>query len=401
MDQNQFEESFGKQVAEGTNQLIDNIKLILYKRDNTIFESIQFDKDEIYSDPFLFAGISSTSKMDLTTLLWGYQNAEKQKNPLTIVTDQNGLIYIPNIGYFITNQINEEIQVVSGDVYTIWKNDLPIDFKFESPLKIHDHFELLAHPLNLLNECFQDESGNDIPIEITEITKKHFTNLQKALDKIRTHAPKRYELIKKTTSRMVIFNDVSMRRNSFAIHSVHGCGFFNAYEEDYNEVFFIEDVAHQCGHVIFNAYLATKPEIFRADKELKIVLENSNYRPRSLYVVVHAMYTYESIFTCFDGCLSGNNFSGNKLHELFGRLAYTILKFNLDYTLLTSTDEEANNLYLTEEGIQLINGLKETYDHIMEKWGKCVSAFNLNNQPYIFSYINFLKLNPLLEYEII
>jgi hypothetical protein len=403
MKTQQSNDTFFDNVNAGTFQLIDNIKLILYKKDPSIFEQLDFENDEIYLEPILFAALNSKLIVDVNKLLIGFKNKEIQRAQVEMMTDQNGTIYLPNIGYFITSLPNSPVEISFEEKYALKQQGKGIDFKLEELVKIHEHFEVVSHPIYLLDEHFFDEFGTDVPVEITEVTKKHLTHLTLALDTIENYAPEWYTLLKSTAKKMVIFNDPSKKRNSFATQSVHGCAFFNAFQENYNEVFFIEDIAHQCGHVIFNAYLAGKPDVFRIDKNTDIYLigERNQYNePRALYVMLHAMYTYESIFTCFDGCLESETFSDHKTHELFGRLTFTLVKFERDYELLSEIDAEGKNKYFKKEGLELLHQFKESYKKSISKWGRNIVLLNLNNQPYNFSYSKFLELNPLQKHEL-
>jgi len=393
--------TFIDKVNEGTVELIDSIKLILYKKYPTIFDEIDFENDEIYLEPLLFAGLNSKLEIDVNNLLLGYKNKTIVISEIELKTDENGLLYLPNIGYFHTSVSNELVQFSCQDKYFIKSKNDVIDFKLEELIKIHDLFEVVTQPIELLNEYFFDEFGTDVPVEITEVTNKHKAHLTFALDNIKKYAPDWYTLLKSTVRKMVIFNDPSKKRNSFATQSVHGCAFFNAFQENYNEVFFIEDIAHQCGHVIFNAYLASKPDIFRIDKNTDIYMNgerNSYNEPRALYVMIHAMYTYDSIFTCFNGCLESETFSDHKTHELHGRLTFTLLKFERDYELLSEIDAKGKNKYFKNDGLEILNQFKQSYNQCISNWGRNLVKLNLENQPYNFSYSKFLELNPIQKY---
>ena len=75
------------------------------------------------------------------------------------------------------------------------------------------------------------------------------------------------------------------------------------------------------------------------------------------------------------------------------------MKFERDYELLSKTNEKDENEYFTDLGMDLISQFKESYKKCITNWGKNLVMFNLNNQPYNFSYSKFLELNPLLKYE--
>ena len=42
-------------LIEGYSSIINDMKILLYKRDENIFEILDFENDEIYKDPLLFA----------------------------------------------------------------------------------------------------------------------------------------------------------------------------------------------------------------------------------------------------------------------------------------------------------------------------------------------------------
>ena len=396
-------EDFINKIYEGKQELINNIKLILYKKDENIFEKLDFENDNIYLDPILFAALNSKLEFEINNLLQGYLiNKSKE---ILIKTDNNGYVYLPEIGYFITSEINTELNIICllNNQFKIENFKKNIAFKFQKTYLIHNHFEVLIYPINFLMEHFYDEFGEIINVEIIEVTKKHIKNLNLALESIKTYSFNWYKLMKNVTRKFVIFNDASQKRNSFATQSVHGCAFFNAFQEGYNEIFFIEDIAHQCGHVIFNSYLVSKPNIFKIDSNTNIFLDREHdefNEPRALFVLMHAMYTYESIFTCFNDCLIQNAYDGDKKHEILGRLSYTLMKFIRDYNLLNKYGENGENIYLTKDGEELLELFKEKFNLCVKNWGEFILNFNLENQPYNFDYTNFLILNPLEKNEI-
>lgn len=399
---------FVEKVHSGNQFLVDTIKLILYKNNPTIFDEIDFENDTIYQDPFVFAALNTSQKFDVMDVLWGYKTIELQQDSIAIFTDLSGRCYLPNIGYFYTDQIEKNLSIsFEKDSYRL-KDDKQqvINFNFEFPFLIHDTFQVLKHQHPLLIEHFYAADGQLVDVEISEITNKHIGHLTLAFDLIRDYSPDFYKLLKMCVRKVLIFksepheflNSEVVDRNSFATLSVHGCAFFNAFREEYNEVFFIEDIAHQCGHVIFNTYLASKPDIFKIESTTNIAspLEVELYNEeRSLYVVTHAMYTYDSIFTCFSNCLENNVFEGDKFHEILGRLAFSCYKFTQDYKLLSQLDAEGNSLFFKDEGKSLLIQFLGTYNAVIERWGHKLNDLNLSDQPYNFSYRIFTENNPI------
>lgn len=390
---------FNQKLLIGKNNLIEKIKIFLYKQNKSFFDNYDFNNDLIYLEPLLFAGITSKKKENIDNILFSYSKDLETD----IKTNSKGYFYIPKIGYFFTELKEQKftIQKKGSEFYIYTDTDtncFEIEFKFEKIKIIQNKFELLNYPLDILHQHFFDEFGTDVPVEIIEISKKQEHNLSIALSIIKLNSPTWYKLLSDNVQSIVIFNDSSKKRNSFATQSVHGCIFLNSFQDDYNEVFFIEDIAHQGGHVIFNTYLSSDVNPFLMHKNTEIYLrgERDKYNePRALYVMLHAMYTYESIFTCFNACLKNNVFNGQKKHELLGRLTFTLLKFERDLDLLMDKDEKGNNVYFTSEGIDLINEFVNNYNMCLSNWGNEIKNLNLTNQSYNFSYTSFLELNPL------
>ncbi len=66
---NQQQQTF---VELGNQCLIENIKILLYQTDPTIFDRIDFDDDNIYKQPLLFAYFKNSSLVQntLETILY-------------------------------------------------------------------------------------------------------------------------------------------------------------------------------------------------------------------------------------------------------------------------------------------------------------------------------------------
>jgi hypothetical protein len=401
--------SIDKQIIlEGKQVLTQNIKLILYKQNSSIFEELDFENDKIYQNPFVFAALNTKMQFNISNILWGFKSKELQEKSIEIETDIDGKFYLPNVGYFYTDKKTSQVNLSYKDnSYIIYdKFMLQVNFDFEPRLIIHDLFEVIKHPHFLLREHYYSAEGNLVDVEISEITQMHFDHLTLAFDIIRDYSSDFYDFLKECVHSVQIFKSESydflnsevVDRNSFATLSVHGCAFFNAFQDEYNEVFFIEDIAHQCGHIIFNSFLASKPEIFSVDPNSNIasIEEVEEFEEeRSLYVIMHAMYTYDSILRCLCNCIDNNVFDGHKLHELFGRLAFNCYKFKQDYQLLSRLDTNGNSLFFKDEGRMLLMQFLETHKTVTSKIGGQLQLLNLNNQPYNFSYRIFLENNPL------
>ncbi|WAC42185.1 hypothetical protein [Pedobacter sp. SL55] len=392
------------QINKGRQLLIENIQLLLYKQNSNIFEVLDYENDLIYTEPLLFAffNASNLDFHELNIILKGYK--DNVRGELAVYTNKEGRIYLPNYGWLITTQSKTQLLLKLEERIAVdLKSGENINLIFE-PIEYmpNSQIELLKYPIELLYQCYYDSFGNLVNVEIEEITKKHRNHLYLAFDLIKKFIPEHYELIESVTRKIVVFNVDTHLRNSFATMRAQGIAFFNACQENYNEVFFIDDIAHQTGHLIFNALIYNFNYFVKAESDLileKIPLPDQSLDTRDIHVIFHALYTYYTTFICLDACLTASVFENHKEHEALGRVAFYLGKCYHDLNLIENPRDKNNiatNLF-TDEGLIIYNSIKEKFSLMIKKYGPIVKGFNLKDQPYNFNYSTFLKSNPLNE----
>lgn len=157
----------------------------------------------------------------------------------------------------------------------------------------------------MLKQFYYDTEQQQVEVEITDITQKHRDNLSLAWNILRSHVSYHYDIITMVTNKVIIFNVDTYLRNSFATLSAQGIAFFNAYQETYNEVFFVDDIAHQTGHVVFNALIYDVEKFLLVIPETiieNVIVDNNIVETRDIHVIYHALYTYYTTFICLDAC---------------------------------------------------------------------------------------------------
>lgn len=377
-----------------------NIKLLLYKKDVNIFNSLNFESETIYQEPLFFSYFNSSdsSIVQLEQIMAGFSSGNKFR----VQTDNFGRFYIPNAGWFITNEKNTRL-VFHKKEMLLKKEGLEVDFTIEDLSLIENtSIEVLKYPIPLLEQCFFNVDKKLIEVEIEQITEKHLVHLTKAYQLIKKNIPTQFQLIEKYANKCMVFNVDTYERNSFASPKAVGIGFYNAYQENYDEVFFVDDIAHQTGHVIFYTLLSNVEDFFKVPKETvleTIELPNGTFiENRDLYVLFHAFYTYYTSFTCLDACLDAGDFDKRQVHEAKGRIAFYINKCYNDFVLIDkepfATEENALK-YFTENGLSIYKGIKNKCLEMSKKWFDEVKVYDLSNQPYNFTYSKFIELNPL------
>ncbi len=383
---------FNDLVENGTQNFENEVKLILHKNDPLIFDKIKFEDSSFFLDPLLFDKITTKDQNINLLVLGRLKDFEKFKN-IVITTNKDGVFFLPYIGYFRTNLPSSRIDLNYNNGFELFSDNKKISYLFNEIEYFDETIELLNFPLLEIEKYFYDFNGDLVDVEIIDISEKQKKNLVSALNIIKSVNYEWYLIMKSVTKKLMIFNDQQIKRNSFTSIFIHGFSLFNAFQENYNEVFFIEDISHQCGHTIFNAFLNSKIDLFLLNESTIIKSNNPNSEGRSLVVVLHALYTYFAILENFEKCISNNIFEGDKEHELNGRLVFTIYKFYSDYNLLINPDSTSK--YLNEKGVTIIQFFKLKFDLICSIHRERLEHLDVTNQPYNFSYEIFKTTNSI------
>jgi hypothetical protein len=399
---NILKESNNPFLEMGSYKLSQNIKILLYKKNATIFDFLDFEKEKPYTEPLLFAYFNNQGSQNqlIESVIYGYSD----KNILfKLFSDASGKIYLPNVGWFLTTYKNDVFNFDKIN-FKLFKEYEPIEFIFEK-LEIIENtsIELLKYPIDLLKPFYFNTENELLDVEIENITKKQIKNLTKAYQLIKENIPHQFEFIEKYAPKCVIFKVDTYQRNSFATLSAQGIGFYNAYQDDYDEVFFVDDIAHQTGHIIFNTMTFESEKFFKKDK--KTILETINMSDgslienRDLHIIFHALYTYYTSFICLDACLESNVWKCKQKHEAMGRIAFYINKCYSDLLLIDNpiNSDQKSTEYFTNDGLKIYRELKAKWKEMYKKWYEVTRCFDLSNQPYNFTYSKFLELNPLSQ----
>ncbi|CAA9203006.1 hypothetical protein [Flavobacterium collinsii] len=381
-------------LSNGRNILNDNIKLALYKENENIFDVIDFDNEEVFNEPLLFSYFNciDSERSNLNSLICGFTDVLEE---VKVTTDNCGRFYIPNVGWFSTTYFDVNL-VFKIKNFELYKDELAVKFHFEKVQKIENtKIEILKYPISLLKQFYFNYENKLLDVEVEEISKTHFATITAAYNLIKMYCPEYFLLVEKYSPKCVVFRLDNLQRNSFAALSAHGIVFFNAFQDDYNEVFFIDDIAKQSGHVILNTLLADKDLFFKGDKNFildVIEIEEVGFKEVvTINMKFHNIFSYYCSLICLDACLDNNVFCAEKKHEAFGRISFYLNKYAQD---VIKIENLAQNFF-SENGMIMYNEIKDKCSMIKEKWFSVLKDIDLSNQPYNFTYSKFLEINPI------
>jgi hypothetical protein len=356
-------------IDEGISSMADNMKTICFHEFPDVFENIEFDNDRAFLDPLLFAYFNSTKDIGIENILSGYY--KKPFNHKLAFESQNRdeVIYLPNIGYFyapstFTNLLSPN----------------------EKPLFLSNGIEVYRHSHQLWKNKFK--VNNEVAtVEVSNCTKNHFKNLQKAFYVIEKNLPELHAELLIANRSIILFHNPSVL--CFVSLEIHGASFLSTIPDN-NEIFFLEEIIHQCSHNTFNSILFNRERFFKIDPEKTLLGElNGNvHERRTLYSAFHGLFTVAKRYEAFYNLYKNNVFEGRNRHEFLGRFADIKKRFRTGIELVDHKE------VFTDQGLEVYETLDSFISSTLPHVRELDEMFDLSNQPSEFSYSKFCEFNP-------
>lgn len=379
-------------IDNGQQQLAEAAKGYLYKNRPDLFALLDFDDDHTFLEPLLFAYISNDrTTVGLDQILFGYIQDDLRPAELQVHTDTSGVIYLPRVGYFLTEVPSRNLNMHWEKAtlsYGLELEGMAVNYKFQPVLEIPGvGIEVCRRQHPLLSRFFRDAGGRTVAVDVEDVTQERLRQFGVAFTLIRSAAENYYGELVDTTRRILVFQGTGV--NSFAALAAHGMAFINACLGT-DEVFFAEDLVHQCGHVMFSSLTLPKQEFFVIDPDTPLRrLTYGAGETRTVYETFHGVFTELFMNQVLDWCCDSKVLNAAQQHECRGRLAFILTRFAGDLRNL------AGNGIFSEKGLLIYSACLVGFLKIYEKRGDLLSSFDLRNQPYNFNYNRFLALNPL------
>lgn len=366
------------------------------------------DDLSVYSEPLLNAHYhcDDLKKYPLDQLLFGYLEHSQIEKRIEVKSDAHGVIYLPEIGYFLTSlkeqvfylllDANQKITIVHQD----HGEDVLFEFKklvylSQSSIEVltHSH-EYLLHKIK-----FSDHINlitKDIEVSQDKISQ-YYTTLNKGYEIIRKVDPAQYDEIEKLVKRITFFNCGYFM--NFTSMDFQGTIFISTYESA-KPLTFMDTLIHETSHLALNLILIDPEAYFTIDPfELKFkspFFEES--KKRGLYHSVHATYVLTKLVRFYNKLYDSKELKGIAEYELLGLF---LLDIKLLGEALSYIDDP--DLY-TGKGKALFQEMKNVYEtvcidkkEIIDTYKIPVSYNNVNASvtPKNFEVDEFLKINKI------
>lgn len=356
-------------------EIINTIKILIYKENSSLLEKINFDDDEIFLEPLLFSYFNSKKKNTfsnelLEEILQGFF-VEKKEPKINHSFNKNNIAYIPDVGYFKKGLKNLQ----------------------EPILKLGD-FEILKeiHPTQepYFREFYKGHIINENPI-YNSVWQDNHKELEKAILIIKEYLPDFYQELFFANRKIYLHNNPKIL--NFTTVETLGMLYFYVLGEN-NLIYFIEELIHQGSHNFLYYVVQNRKDYFKIEVDNLIMrdLTKQEWDYRNVYGAYHGLYTVTKRMECFDILLSKNVFVGKHKHELLGRLTDQFSRFKTGLELLNFEE-----IY-TNKGLELYNELNTKCQSIFNKYKVLQSIFDLSNRDLDFRYDDFCKLNPIVDF---
>lgn len=390
------------EINNGKTHFAELIKILFFKKNEELISLLDIDNDEIFLNPFIYTYFNdetADSKVTLEQLVYGYIADDIKPNTIEIIFDENGITYLPKIGYFKTNDSNLKKQravfYCDNGIFKIEYNRKLVTSIF-FPLIFADEakqIEVIQFQHPLLKDFFQvlrpnySNQGSQCTVEVNTITSFHLDNLQKAFSFIQKNFPAIYDTILASNKYVMIFGNQAML--PFAAQNSLGISYISSlYTDSY--LFFVEEILHQCSHNLFFYMYYDKFKYFKVDAENTLLgdyINNPNEK-RTVYNVFHGVITITQRLICYKYIIENKLLSGISLHELIGRYCDQYRRHHAGLELLNLDD-----IY-TEEGKRLYIEMDNLCEDALEYFKLEAIKYNVINQPSEFNFQQFLVLNP-------
>jgi hypothetical protein len=361
-------------VSQG--KLVDIMKSWLFSENKIVFSLLKFDDDVAFTEPSLFHLFFYTSGKNTSSTiaqhLVGYMADRQSFLDLVCKYDRYGILNLPNLGYHKSPKETE-----------IFRN-------------IVDKLSSIENIPNSQIRCciygteYLEQRPSIVLLEAPEETiKRNIVSLMSSFDFIRENAADLWDLIKLVTREIVLFN--SPNQNSFAAIAHHGTAYINTEDKIQTVPFFVDEIAHQCGHIIFNVLTLDSARFLRVPKEAPLRKFVRNFgESRTVYGAFHGLFTYTTILYALSRFVDNSEkYTEMDHYEAFGRIGFYIDKFREDLKLM----ERAS--VLTDEGMFYHEQFRSGFLAVSETFGARIANFKYYNQPYTFQLDRFLKANPM------
>lgn len=372
---------------------VDIIKMEMYKNAQDTFAHLEWENDECFMEPLATMQLvyKPVPKFHLKQLLLGRMPEEKRLTSLKVYADKAGVVYLPAIGYLTSTYPDQELDLTIStqfDSFQLQKDGQLVESEFFPVVNYRNTpIEITRFDNEIMREMYGTKE-NPLSVDVDQGFAKHHDHVVKAMDLLHEVNPWYFEMVTDLIRKFVIFYNPDVR--SFASKSTTGIAFFSAYDE-YNEIFFLEDIIHQCAHNILYTLTVKMDEYFKVEAKYGKISEfNGNPDDyRTIYSAYHGVFSLVNIVDTFGRILNRDFDDPRKSLEVRARFVDNLRRLKKGVASLKHEE-----IY-TERGWGLLLMIEAYCDQLTEQYASLMEGHDFTNQSYVFSFEKYLEANPV------
>ena len=368
-------------------------RTVIFHLARDIFDDLDFDDDHIFLNPFLFNSeiASNADKLRLILIRTAENNKSRSTDPISAKANADGFLLLPFQGYLRTTEPFADVRlarIANGDYRLTNSSGAEALARIELMPDTSPHeFFVIDRPSVLFEGPMEDVHGERIDFgHFDVLANLPKSELLRALDLLQDKNSRYYNLIRSTTVAFLLFRNDAI--NSFATERLPGIAFLSLPKEHCTSMFFLEEIAHQCGHIMFSDMTFSANILFDGDEQLPIAnITGERGDNRTVYVVCHALFTEMSIASVLYSCIRSGMLSDRELLEARGRLAFVLKKYCTDRKNVCAIGT------FSAAGRLVMDWIMNEADQVLRESKLTVSGLDLRGQTYNFEFGKFLDSN--------
>jgi hypothetical protein len=373
-------------MRRGQLELAHALRLILAADAPDVLALLDVADHSVFLEPTAaaYAARGSTSVADLTLAYAGAIDPDHRPERFVVNADGAARVFLPRLGYLAGGNRYASFEIHRDQRSAVGYSRTDASATATSLADWHlgdTPLTLLPYPVRAL-EVAVDAAGCELR-GMTEAAQAHRDAVTTALRGIADTWPALGDAIEQVVRHVVLFDDPT--RNSFATPSAHGIAFLNV-ASGTSVSFFVEDIAHQCGHAIFTAAWNGAEPLLTTPPTTGLSELTGRDDHRTLEVTLHGMVTQALMVGALARMLLSDRYA--EQHETTGRLLFALLRLGVDLRAIAALD-----IY-TDAGMTLLRELIATYQSAAERHGASLLAADFSDQPYNFDYTVYRAHNP-------
>ena len=309
---------FQRRIAEGQSQLADHLRRRLLDAAPDLLKFLDFTDDRVFLEPLLFSYFSNQCpSVPLAQILLGYMLEAAHPHAINVVANDEGVVDLPRVGYLKTARPGARL-LLSRDGFAhpahLLDGDTLVPYEFQDIVTVaNSSIEVCQAGSPLLKPRFTTPSGEPRNVVVGASTVQ-LDRLNQAVAILRMLLPHYFNYLCAVTKRLVVFEGEVY---SFATIRAHGIGFLCA-NDGCSVVSYLEDLVHQCGHMIFNSISLERGDFLTIDPSTPVCVITGTDDEGSIYGGFHGLFTQTHISQCFRACLHSRLFLGQEKHDSTG-----------------------------------------------------------------------------------